>query len=147
MEDSTTRCLKQLLIVFNNVNHLVNQWLTTKYEQLVLFEDNDEIVLKRQGDTVLLHVQLLSTQPSNNQLHHWMRLGAASLIHFEGALARMPGNGALWLVLNVRKENDVDRLLRGLETLLNQRDIWRATAARIPSRFRPSKPSLSSFLY
>lgn len=109
---------------------LVSDWLNSREEQLSVFEDDDEIILKRQAETLLLGAQLTSTVADNAALHSWMRLGAASLNHFQGALAQKPGTGALWLVHTLRGAYDVDGLCGGLQTLLNQRDTWRATVAR-----------------
>ena len=110
---------------------LVSDWLNSREEQLSVFEGDDEIILKRQAETLLLGVQLTSTVADNAALYSWMRLGAASLNHFQGALAQKPDTGALWLIQTLRGAWDEAGLFGCLQNLLNQRDTWRSTAARL----------------
>lgn len=127
---------------------LVNDWLNSREEQLILLEDDDEIMLKRQAQTLLLGVQLTPTLSDNAALYGWMRLGAASLNHFQGALAQKPDTGALWLVQSLQGAYDAAGLLGCLQALLNQRDTWRSTAARLVRPALPPKPaSLRSQFY
>ena len=110
---------------------LVRDWLNSREEQLSVFEGDDEIILKRQAKTLFLGAQLTSAVADNAALYSWMRLGAASLNHFQGALAQKPDTGALWLIQNLRGAGDEAGLCASLQALLNQRDTWRATAARL----------------
>lgn len=110
---------------------LVRDWLNSREEQLSVFEGDDEIILKRQAKTLLLGAQLTSAVADSAALYSWMRLGAASLNHFQGALAQKPDTGALWLIQNLRGAGDEADLCGSLQALLNQRDTWRATAARL----------------
>lgn len=110
---------------------LVRDWLNSREEQLSVFEGDDEIILKRQAKTLLLGAQLTSAVADSAALYSWMRLGAASLNHFQGALAQKPDTGALWLIQNLRGAGDEADLCDSLQALLNQRDTWRATAARL----------------
>ncbi|WP_411390315.1 type III secretion protein [Pseudomonas sp. MPB23] len=127
---------------------VINDWLNSRQAQLSVFEGNDEILLKHQGDTLLLGAQLTSTRSDNPALQRWMRLGAASLNHFHGALAQKADSGALWLIQNVRGGQGEAYVLGCLETLLNQRDTWRATFARLAPQTEHLKPtSLRSLSY
>ena len=127
---------------------LISEWLTSRKEQIILFEDEDEIILKHQGNTLLLGAQLTSIQPDRAVLQNWMRLGAASLSHFQGALALKSESGALWLVQNVQGVQSEGGVLSCLEALLNQRDTWRATLARLARPHQNIKPtSLRSLSY
>lgn len=119
---------------------LVSDWLDSREEQLTLFEGDDEIILKRQAGTLLLGAQLTSTVTDNAALYSWMRLGAASLNHFQGALAQKPDTGALWLIQNLQGAWDEAGLCGCLQTLLNQRDTWRSTAARLVRPALDRKP-------
>lgn len=127
---------------------LISDWLNSRQAQLSMFEGDDEIILKHQGDTLLLGAQLTSTRSDNPVLQRWMRLGAASLNHFHGALAQKADSGALWLIQSVRGGQGVTDVLACLEALLNQRDTWRATFARLAPATEHLKPtSLRSLSY
>ncbi|WP_256220905.1 hypothetical protein [Pseudomonas sp. CHM02] len=77
-----------------------------------------------------------------------MRLGAVSLAHFQGALAQSPAGGELWLIHCVHNPRDEQQLQRCIESLLNQRDTWRATVARLNKTAHRLKPtSLRSLLH
>jgi hypothetical protein len=120
---------------------LVSEWLNSREEQLSVFEGEDEIILKRHAETLLLSAQLTSTATDNAALYSWMRLGAASLHHFPGALAQKPETGALWLIQNLRGAWDEADVCGSLQTLLNQRDTWRASAARLARPALNLKPT------
>ena len=123
-------------------------WLGSDAEQMLVLENNDEILLKRHGGAVLICVQLTSCRPDHAPLHCWLRLGAASLNHFQGSLAQAPDSGALWLVQCLRTDPHETSLLNSLEALLNQRDTWRSTVARLALPAHQSKPtSLRSLSY
>ena len=122
---------------------LISDWLNSRQAQLSMFEGDDEIILKHQGDTLLLGAQLTSTRSDNPVLQRWMRLGAASLNHFHGALAQKADSGALWLIQSVRGGQGVTDVLACLEALLNQRDTWRAVVAR---QARPVRTFISTSL-
>jgi hypothetical protein len=120
---------------------LVSRWLDGHEEQLSLFEDNDEIILRRHMKTLLVSVQLTHDRVDNSLLETWMRLGGASLSHFQGALAQAPVDGALWLIQGLREGLGEKHLLDCLEALLNQRDTWRAMVthlARPALKFNPT---------
>jgi hypothetical protein len=123
-------------------------WLSSHKEQIYLFEDDDEIILRRQAGAMLLSVQLTRHRPDNSLLGNWLRPGLASLNHFQGALAQAPASGALWLLQRVPGNHCSERLLADLESLLNQRDTWRAIVARLaaPTR-KPVPTSLRSLPY
>jgi hypothetical protein len=70
-----------------------------------------------------------------------MRLGAASLNHFQGALAQKADTGALWLVQSLRGGQGETRVLKCLEQLLNQRDTWRAAIKRLVRPSQNFKPT------
>lgn len=123
------------------MKNLIHDWLDSRKEQISVFEGDDEITLKRQGDTILLQAQLTSSSLDHTALHTWMRLGGASLNHFHGALARKPETGALWLTQSLRGAQGEADVLKGLETLLNQRDTWRAIAARFARTGQNLKPT------
>ncbi|PLR61485.1 type III secretion protein [Pseudomonas sp. QC2] len=113
-----------------------------------LFENNDEIVLRHCSDTLVLSVQLTQHPPDKSMLMTWMRLGAISLAHFQGALAQAPASGELWLTHCVHNPQDEQHLQRCMESLLNQRDTWRATVARLNKPAHQLKPtSLRSLLH
>lgn len=120
---------------------LICDWLNSGKQQVTLSEGNDEITLKRQGDAVVLGAQLASTQPGNTPLQTWLRLSAASMNHFQGALAQAPASGALWLIDCLRGEYGERHLLDCLEALLNQRDTWRAMAARLGKPLQTFTPT------
>lgn len=127
---------------------LVGGWLSSGGREIALFEGEDEVTLQRQGDTVLLGAQLTSALPDNPALQGWLRLGAASLNHFQGALAQKADTGALWLIQSLRTDRGEAYVLRCLEALLNQRDTWRAIAARLARPAANLKPTpLSSRSY
>lgn len=112
-------------------------------DPLTLFEDNHAITLQRESGTLCLSVQLTLLRPGNAQLETWMRPGEHSLSHFQGALAQAPETGALWLIQCLRDEQDEQHVLDCLESLLNQRDAWRATVNR---QARTALPTPSSSL-
>ncbi|MCR4538170.1 type III secretion protein [Pseudomonas sp. 18.1.10] len=120
---------------------LVGDWLSNGGREIALFEGEDEVTLQRQGDIVLMGVQLTSTLPDNPALQGWLRLGAASLSHFQGALAQKAGTGALWLIQSLRTDRGEAYVLHCLEVLLNQRDTWRAIVARLARPAPPLKPT------
>ncbi|CRL98195.1 type III secretion protein [Pseudomonas marginalis] len=127
---------------------LVRDWLISGKEQLRLFEGDDEIMLNRQGDALVLSVQLTLTRPDTATLQRWMRLGAASLNHFHGALAQKADSGELWLIQKLPGGQGEAYVLGYLEALLNQRDTWRATVARLARHPQNLKPtSLRSLSY
>lgn len=130
------------------MHELINEWLNSHNEQISLFEGDDEIILKRQGEVLLLGAQLTSVRPDNAILQNWMRLGAASLNHFHGALALKTESGALWLVQSLRSGQEKRAVLGCLEALLNQRDTWRSTVTRLAQPARNLRPtSLRSLSY
>lgn len=106
-----------------------------------LFENDDEVVLRHCSTTLLLSVQLTQYPPNESTLMTWMRLGAISLAHFQGALAQSPVSGELWLIHCVHDRRDEQHLQRCIESLLNQRDTWRATVARLNKPIHPFKPT------
>ncbi len=127
---------------------LVCNWLSSGEQQITLFEEEDEITLKLQGDAVLLEVQLTSSCSDNTALQKWLRLGAASLNHFNGALAQKADTGALWLIQTLRGNRADAHVLGCLEALLNQRDTWRAIVTRFARQAPNLKPTpLRSRLY
>lgn len=81
---------------------IVRDWLGSHEEQITLFEVDDEIILKRQDNLVLLSVQLTSTPSDTTTLQSWLRLGVASLNLFQGALAQKADSGTLWLIQTLR---------------------------------------------
>ncbi|RDS91054.1 type III secretion protein [Pseudomonas fluorescens] len=109
---------------------LVFTWLDSHAESLELFEGEDEITLRRQGDFILLGAQLTASRSDNTTLQNWLRLGAASLAFFQGVLSQKADSGALWLIQTLRSGQGKQHVLDCLESLLNQRDTWRATFAR-----------------
>jgi len=94
-------------------------------------EGDDEITVRRNDGILLLSAQLTHDTPPNSQLQTWLRLGAASLSHFHGALAQAPANGTLWLVHCMPAPHSEPSVLKSLEALLNQRDTWRALFNRL----------------
>ncbi len=123
------------------MKELVSHWWKNRQEPLSLFEGDDEITLRSQGDTVLLAAHLSSTTSENAGLEHWMRLGAASLNHFQGALAQHGDTGALWLLQSSRTDRAEAHVFECLEALLNQRDTWRAVIARLARPAQNLKPT------
>ncbi|MCS3511787.1 type III secretion protein [Pseudomonas grimontii] len=120
---------------------LVGEWLSGAKEQITLIEGDDEITLTRQGDTVLLGAQLTCARSDNTALQNWLRLGAASLNHFQGTLAQKADSGALWLIQTLHAADAEAHVHGCLENLLNQRDTWRAIAARLARPARNIKPT------
>jgi len=136
------------LIVSSDFEFLVAHWLNSDKEYIKLFEGKDEIVLSRQETRVILRVQLTPDQPTQTDLQSWLRIGAASLNHFQGVLSQAPTNGVLWLIQNDKVALGESHLLRSVESLLNQRDTWRDTAGRLKRSAPPFTPtSLRSLLY
>lgn len=130
------------------MKHLICDWLGSKKEQMTLVGSDGEVTLIYQGDILLLAIQLTSTRADSAALQYWARLGAASLAHFQGALAQKPDTGALWLTQGLKGELDESYVLDCLAALLNQRDVWRATYARLwraSLSFRPSPLRLLSY--
>lgn len=123
------------------MREFISEWLLSRKEQIILYEADSEITLKHQGDTLLLKVQLTSTHSDNATHQLWMRLGAASLNHFQGALAQKADTGALWLVQSLRDGQGETRVLKCLEQLLNQRDTWRAAIKRLVRPSQNFKPT------
>jgi hypothetical protein len=120
---------------------LLSQWLNSPSEALSLIEDDDEVILSHGSNTLLLRVQLTRDRPDKSHLKTWMRLGNASLRHFQGALAQAPATGALWLTQCLPEDQGEKHLLDSLEALLNQRDTWRAMMRRLTKpapRFQPT---------
>ncbi len=130
------------------MNDLILEWLRSQEEQLNLSENNDAIILKRQGPFILLEAQLTSVSSDNASLQSWMRLGSVSLSRFQGVLVRKADSEDLWLIQTLREEREEAQVLCCFETLLNQRDIWRATFARLARPAQNLKPtSLRSLSY
>lgn len=128
-------------MVCNNVNALIAGWLSGQEEQLSIFEGDHEISLRRQPGALLLSARLSPNGNADVRLETWMRLGEASLNHFEGALAQSPDNGTLWLVRTLPDVKDGQRVLNDLEQLLNQRDTWHAMVphlVRLPLKHSPT---------
>ncbi|ONH54942.1 hypothetical protein BLL36_08495 [Pseudomonas cedrina subsp. cedrina] len=112
-----------------------------------LFEGDDEVVLRHCSDALQLSVQLTQHPPNETLLMTWMRLGGISLAHFPGALAQCPASGELWLIHCLHKPCD-EPLQRCIESLLNQRDTWRATFARLNKPAQPfRRTTLRSLLH
>ncbi|MDQ0738436.1 type III secretion protein [Pseudomonas sp. W4I3] len=124
------------------MKELIIHWLKSGDEHLILLEDQDEIVFRLQGNKVLMCATLTSTSPSNTELQSWVRLGAASLTHFQGALARAPSSGALWIIQRPQDATEAPRVLGSIESLLHQRDTWRAVYARLKKPVRQLQPTL-----
>ena len=108
---------------------LLTSWLNGHEEQLTLFENEDEIIVQRVSNRLLVKVQLTKAGEDKAHLRTWMRLGGPSLSYFHGAVALAPSTGALWLIQCVAMGNG-EQLAKCLESLLNQRDTWRAIVAR-----------------
>lgn len=128
---------------------LIHDWLSNKKEEhLTLFEEEDEVTLIYQKTVLLLAAQLTSTRADGVVLQYWARLGAASLAHFQGALAQKPDTGALWLTQILKGKLSEADVLDCLADLLNQRDAWRAIFARLRRPSLSARPSpLRSQLY
>ncbi|WP_348748624.1 type III secretion protein [Pseudomonas rhodesiae] len=127
---------------------LIREYLKNKSGEFSYFENDDEIILRYCSSRLLISVQLSLRAPDKTQLMRWMRLGEPSLNHFPGALAQAPNSGALWLIHCLPERTDEQHLYNGIEALLNQRDTWRATAARMNERpLEPLPTSLRSLLY
>jgi len=109
---------------------LLDDCLNGRQQQALLCEQGDELSLHCHAHHVLLRVQLTHPGLQGYPLQAWVRLGQASLAHFNGALALCPASGHLWLVQNLPRECSQDYLLSALEALLNQRDTWRRIVAR-----------------
>jgi len=130
------------------VDALIARWMNDQTEHISLMEGNDEIVLRRSGPVLLLSVQLTQERPDKSTLQNWMRLGRASLNHFQGALAQSPESDALWLRQQLISGCSPEQLCNTLETLLNQRDTWRAMIKRLAKPNLKHKPlSLRSLPY
>jgi len=121
---------------------LIREYLRNKSGEFRYFENDDEIIFRYCSSRLLISVQLYTRAPDKAQLMTWMRLGEPSLNHFQGALAQAPTSGALWLIHCLPERTDEQHLNSGIEALLNQRDTWRATAARMNER--PPEPPLTS---
>ena len=138
---STTPLSRPRSKAFSKLKDVLVHWLSSQKEQINLFEDDDEIILRRQAGAMLLSVQLTQHRPDNALLGNWIRPGHASLSHFQGALAQAPASGALWLLQRVPGDPGSERLLADLESLLNQRDTWRAIVARLATPTRKPIPT------
>ncbi|WP_083224183.1 type III secretion protein [Pseudomonas sp. 58 R 12] len=125
------------------MNSLLIKWFNSGEKQISLSEDDFEIVLQRHACTLHLSVQLTRQAPDNSQLQTWIRLGGASLNRFHGALAQAPTNGALWLIQCLHADQGEQTLIDSLEALLNQRDTWRAVAARLSRPRKSVTPPMS----
>jgi len=123
------------------------EYLKSGSGELSLFESDDEIILRHCSDAILLSAQLTHQAPNKSTLATWMRQGAISLAHYQGALAQCPASGELWLIHCLYKPCDEQDLQRSIKSLLNQRDTWRATFARLNKPAQPLRPtSLRSLL-
>lgn len=105
--------------------------LNGRQQQVLVFEKDDAISLHCNKHQLLLHVQLTRTRFDIYPLQAWLRLGQASLAHFDGALALSPVTGDLWLVQGLPRDSSQSQVLSTLEALLNQRDTWRSLVARL----------------
>ncbi len=129
------------------MKELLIECVRTGSGEFRLFENDDEIVLRHCSNALLLSVQLTHHAPNKSMLATWMRLGAISLAHFQSALAQCPASGTLWLIHCLHKPCDEQHLRCHIEALLNQRDTWRATFARLNKPAHPLRPtSLRSLL-
>jgi hypothetical protein len=130
------------------LKELFSEYLRNGTGELTLFENDEAVVLRHCSGTLLLSVQLARHSRNESMLVSWMRLGAVSLAHFQGALALSPDSGDLWLIHCVPNPHDEQHLLHCIESLLNQRDTWRATVARLNKPIHQIKPTwLRSLLH
>ena len=134
-------------MVFSKLKDQITHWLSSQEQTLNLYENNDEILLQRHVDAVLIRAQLTSQENGYVLTPAWMRLGGTSLEYFQGALCKAPGSGVLWLVLCLKGRPSEMQLLKGLENLLNQRDTWRSTAVRFAQSPQNLKPTSLRSLY
>ena len=120
----------------------LTQWLAGAEQEITLLEGDDAITLRRYPQCFLLSAQLThQPPPTQTVMETWLRLGGASLAHFQGALSVEPSTGQLWLLQCVWQEANQAAFFNQLESLLNQRDTWRSTAkrlARAPQQFGPT---------
>lgn len=116
-------------MVCSKLHALIAGWLNGHEDQLILFENDDEIIFQRVSNKLLVKVQLTKAGEDKTLLRTWMRLGGPSLSYFHGAVALAPTTGALWLVQCV-EQHPGEQPAKCLESLLNQRDTWRAIVAR-----------------
>lgn len=120
----------------------LTQWLVGTEQEITLLEGDDAINLRRYRQCFLLSAQLThQSPPTQTAMETWLRLGGASLAHFQGALSVEPSTGQLWLLQCVWQEANQAVLFNQLESLLNQRDTWRSTAkrlARTPKKLGPT---------
>ncbi|NWB62997.1 type III secretion protein [Pseudomonas sp. F1002] len=120
---------------------LLGRWLSSSEPLITLFEDNDEIKVRRDQQAFLISVQLTHHRVDKRALEAWMRLGLESLRHFQGALAQEAMTGHLWLLQKLPGDCALPHLLGKLETLLNQRDTWRGIVAHLASPARKLRPT------
>lgn len=120
----------------------LTQWLVGTEQDITLLEGDDAITLRRYPQCFLLCAQLThQPPPTQTVMETWLRLGGASLAHFQGALSIEPSTGQLWLLQCVGHEANQAAFFNQLESLLNQRDTWRSTAkrlARTPEKLGPT---------
>lgn len=130
------------------LNDLLRGWHAGSEPYLVLQEVEDEVQLRRQHGKIVLTAHLTSDQSYSTTLQSWLRLGHAGFGHFQGALAQSPASGALLLLACLPDDCSHRQLLDALQALLNQRDVWRATLARISKpMMNLQSTALSSRLY
>ncbi|WP_158000323.1 type III secretion protein [Pseudomonas sp. PAMC 25886] len=120
---------------------LLVRWLSSSEPLISLFEDNDEINVRRDQQAFLISIQLTHYRVDKKTLEAWMRLGQESLRHFQGALAQEAITGHLWLLQKLPGDCALPHLLGELETLLNQRDTWRGMVEHLASPARKLTPT------
>jgi len=120
---------------------LIIDWLKSGKEQITLLEGQDDIVIRLHVSGVLVSVRLTSTSSNNTELQHWMRIGSVSLNHFQGAVAQASSCGTLWIIQSLQGAPDEHRVFGSIESLLNQRDTWRAMFARLNKPAHTPKPT------
>jgi hypothetical protein len=122
----------------------VERWLDSGEHELSLAVDGARMSLQRRGGGVLCCAMLSTVWRGDDaSLEAALRLCGPSLGRFAGALALDPQERRLCLLQRLMSD-DSSAIIRALESLANQRDVWQSllTEASAPSPRRPERPTL-----
>ncbi|WLG48111.1 type III secretion system chaperone [Pseudomonas sp. FP1742] len=121
----------------------VERWLDSGEHSLSLAVDSSRMSLQRRGGGVLCCAMLSTVwRGDDTSLEAALRLCGPSLGRFVGALALDPQERRLCLLQRLMSD-DSSAIIRALESLANQRDVWQALLAQAPAATRrPDRPTL-----
>ncbi|WP_260954406.1 type III secretion system chaperone [Pseudomonas citri] len=122
----------------------LERWLDSGEHELSLTVDSARMSVQRRGGGVLCCAMLNAAWRGDDaSLEAALRLCGPSLGRFAGALALDPQDQCLCLLLRLLSD-DSGAIIRALESLANQRDVWQSmlTQSSVVAARRLDRPTL-----